>query len=259
LPVEQPGSTAVVTGGSSGIGAAIARALAGRGWRLVLLARNEERLRAVADEVGGEYELCDVGDRDSVERIAAAVRGRHPAIRLLVNNAGIAGRGGFLAVEPERIEELVATNYLGSVWCLRAFLPALEAGAPSHLVNIGSVAGTYSAGRGGPYTAAKHAQVAFSRSVGVELAGRGISSHTINPGFVETPGFPNRARFRNRLLKELVAEPELVADRVVRAVERDRLEEFVPRWYRTAAIAQALAPALLSRAARVRDARRARA
>jgi NAD(P)-dependent dehydrogenase (short-subunit alcohol dehydrogenase family) len=258
LPVEPTGSTAVVTGASSGIGAAIARAFARRGWRLVLLARNEERLRAVADEVGGEYELCDVGDRDSVERVAAAVRERHPVIRLLVNNAGIPGRGNFLDVAPEQIEELVRTNYLGSVWCLRAFLAALEAGAPSHLVNVGSVAGTYAAGRGGPYTAAKHAQVAFSRSAGVDLAGRGISTHTINPGFIETPGFPNRSRFGNPLLKRLVADPELVADRVVRAVERDRLEQFVPGWYRAAAIAQALAPALLERTARARDARRKR-
>ena len=123
---------AVVTGGSSGIGAAIARALAERGWRLVLLARGEERLREISSEVGAEYEVCDVADRAEVERVAAAVGERHPAIRLLVNNAGIPGGGrGFLALEPEQIEQLVRTNYLGSVWCLRAFLPALEAGAPA--------------------------------------------------------------------------------------------------------------------------------
>src|SRR5204862_5994719 len=85
---------AVVTGGSSGIGAAIARTLARRGWQLVLLARNEERLRRVAEEVGAEHHVCDVGDREHVEQVAADVRGRHPAIRLLVNNAGIPGRGG---------------------------------------------------------------------------------------------------------------------------------------------------------------------
>src|SRR5207237_7044659 len=133
---------AVVTGGSSGIGAAIARTLAARGWRLVLLARHEERLREVASEVGAEYELCDVADRAEVERVAAAVRERHPAIRLLVNNAGIPGRGGFLDSEPEQIERLVRINYLGSVWCLRAFLPALQAAAPSHVVDTSSVART---------------------------------------------------------------------------------------------------------------------
>jgi short-subunit dehydrogenase len=246
----------VVTGGSSGIGAAIARTLARRGWQLVLLARGEERLAEVAGELGAEQEVCDVADRAEVERVAAAVRERHPAIRLLVNNAGIPGGGGFLDLEPDQIEELVRTNYLGSVWCLRAFLPALEAGAPADLVNIASVAGTIAAGHSGPYSASKHAQLAFSRSVGVELAGSGITVHTVIPGFIDTPGFPNRARFRSRLLQGLVADPDLVADQVVRGIERNRLEQFVPRWYRPAAIVQAAVPGLLARAARASGVRR---
>jgi short-subunit dehydrogenase len=218
----------------------------------VLLARRAERLRAVAEAVGAEHEVCDVGDRAAVERVAASVRERHPAIRLLVNNAGIPGRGGFFELAPERIEELVRTNYLGSLWCLRALLPALEAGAPAHVVNVVSVAGTVAAG---PYSASKHAQLAFSRSVGVEVAGRGIRVHTVNPGFVDTPGFPNRDRFGSAL-RRLVAEPEDVAASIVRAVERGRTEQFVPWWYRSAAIAQALAPGLLARAARSRDLQR---
>ena len=87
---------AVVTGGSSGIGAAVARALRARGWDCVLVARSEERLRPLAEELGAEWEVCDVGDRAAVERTAAAVVERHPRISLLVNNAGIPGRGGFL-------------------------------------------------------------------------------------------------------------------------------------------------------------------
>jgi len=185
-----------------------------------------------------------------------AVRERHPAISLLVNNAGIPGGGGFLDLEPDQIEKLVRTNYLGSVWCLRAFLPALEAGAPADLVNIVSVAGTIAAGHSGPYSASKHAQLAFSRSVGVELAGSGITVHTVIPGLIDTPGFPNRARFRSRLLQGLVADPELVADQVVRGIERNRLEQFIPRWYRPAAIVQAAAPGLLARAARASGVRR---
>jgi short-subunit dehydrogenase len=136
------------------------------------------------------------------------------------------------------------------VWCLRAFLPALEASAPADLVNVASVAGTIAAGHSGPYSASKHAQLAFSRSVGVELAGRGITVHTVIPGLIETPGFPNRSRFRNRMLQKIVAEPELVAEQIVRGIERNRLEQFVPRWYRPAAIVQAVAPGVLARAAR---------
>jgi NAD(P)-dependent dehydrogenase (short-subunit alcohol dehydrogenase family) len=239
---------AVVTGGSSGIGAAVARALRDRGWICVLLARREERLRALAEELGAEWEVCDVGDREVVARAAAAITERHPRLSLLVNNAGAPGRGGFLQLRPERIEEVTRTNYLGGVWCLRAFLPALEAAAPSDVVNVVSVAGTVSAGSTGPYTASKHAQLAFSRSVAGELLPRGVRVHTILPGFVETEGFPQRVRF-GRALGSLVVGPELVAERVLAAVERDRREVFVPRWYRVAPLAQALAPRLVARLA----------
>ena len=239
---------AVVTGGSSGIGAAVARALRGRGWDCVLLARGEERLRPLAEELGAEWELCDVGDREAVEGAAGAVVARHPHISLLVNNAGIPGRGTFLRATAEKIEEVTRTNYLGGVWCLRAFLPALEAAAPSDVVNVVSVAGTVAAGSGGPYTASKHAQLAFSRSVAAELRPRGVRVHTILPGFVETEGFPQRTRFGARL-STLVVEPELVAERVLAALDRDRREVFVPRWYRIAPLAQALAPGLVARVA----------
>jgi short-subunit dehydrogenase len=239
---------AVVTGGSSGIGAAVARALRGRGWDCVLVARREERLRPLAEELGAEWELCDVGDREAVERAAAAIAERHPRVSLLVNNAGVPGRGGFLRTSPERIEEVTRTNYLGGVWCLRAFLPALEAAAPSDVANVVSAAGTVAAGSAGPYTASKHAQLAFSRSVTAELRPRGIRVHTILPGFVETEGFPQRERFGPRA-NSLVAEPELVAERLLDAVEHNRREVFVPRWYRIAPLAQALAPGLVARVA----------
>ena len=241
---------AVVTGGSSGIGAAVARKLTETGWRCVLIARGEARLRAVAGELGAEWEVCDVGDRDAVERTAEAIRGRHLAVKLLVNNAGIPGRGGFLKLDPARIEEVTWTNYLGAVWCLRAFLPALEAAAPAHLVNVVSVAGTVTSGSAGPYTASKHAQLAFSRAVRRELQTRGVRVHTVLPGFVETEGFSQRARFSSPFVRRLVIEPAAVAERVVHALERDRSEVFVPGWYRIAPLAQAVAPGLVARAGR---------
>ena len=129
----------MITGASSGIGEATARLLAGDGWRCVLLARREDRLRPLAEEIGGEYELLDVADREAVDRVAAAVLERHPQIGLLMNNAGIGARAGFFDCPPERIEQVTAINYLGSVWCLRAFLPGLEAAAPSDVVNLVSV------------------------------------------------------------------------------------------------------------------------
>ena len=155
---------AVITGGSSGIGAELARRLVADGWRCVLVARGEERLREVAGELGAEAEVCDVGDRASVEALAARVTERHPRIKLLVNNAGIPGRADFIAGDPDRIENAMRINYLGGVWCLRAFLPALEAAAPADVVNVVSVAGTVVMPPSGPYGASKHAQLAFSRA-----------------------------------------------------------------------------------------------
>lgn len=237
---------AVVTGGSSGIGAALARRLSARGWHCVLLARGPERLELVAAETGSENETCDVGDRDDVARAAARIGERHEAVHLLVNNAGIPARGTFLELEPERIEEVVRTNYLGGVWCLRAFLPLLERGAPSDVVNIVSIAGTVAIGAYGPYAAAKHAQVAFSRNVAGELAPRGISVHTVNPGPVQTEGFPQRSLLAG-WARRVVIRPERVAEVVVEAVEHDRTEVFVPAAFRLAAAVAALAPGTVTR------------
>ena len=238
-----------MTGASSGIGAAIARALAGRGWQTVLLARREDRLRALSEEVGGEYEVCDVGRRADVERVAAEVIERHPRIELLVNNAGIPGRRGFTEINLDRLEEVLRVNYLGAVWCLRAFLPALERAERSDVVNIVSVAGTVAYGPAGPYSASKHAELAFSRSTTAELRSRGIHVHTVNPGFVETEGFPQASVLRSALMRRLVVRPEHIADHVVKVIERDKRETFVPPWYRAAAIAQAVAPGFVARIA----------
>jgi len=241
-------AVAVVTGASSGIGEAATRELARRGWTCVLLARREERLRPLAEELGGEYELCDVSDRGAVDAVAARILERHPSIGLLVNNAGVPARTGFIDGDPDRIEQVMRTNYLGGVWCLRGFLPALEAGAPSHVVNVVSVAGMVAFPPSGPYSASKHAQLAFSRATSPSLHRLGISVHTVNPGFVETEGFPQRRVLTNALLRRAVIEPEDVALHIVKLLERGPSETTIPRRYRMVGLVQAIAPTLLARA-----------
>jgi len=236
---------AVVTGASSGIGAALARLLTAHGWGCVLLARREDRLERLATEIGGEYEVCDVSSRTAVDEVAARVLERRPEIHLLVNNAGIPGRAGFLDASPDTIEKVVATNYLGSVWCLRAFLPGLEAARPSDVVNIVSVAGTVAFPPSGPYSASKHAQLALSRAAAAELRSRGIRVHTVKPGFVETEGFPQA--WLPKPVRRVVVGPELVARHVLESIGRGRGESSVPRWYGLAGPAQALVPNVLAR------------
>ena len=245
------GRIAVVTGASSGIGEATARELARRGWHCVLLARRQERLEALAAEIGGEAEVCDVTDRAQVEEVAARVLQRHPQVSLLVNNAGVPGRGTFVTAEPEMVERVLRTNYLGGVWCTRAYLPGLRAEAATgraHIVNVVSVAGTIAFAPAGPYAAAKHAQLAFSRSLAAVLRTEGIQVHSVFPGFVETEGFKPRSTVSSSLMRRFVIDADEVAVAIVNAVEKGKREITVPWFpYRLASIVQALAPGLMAR------------
>jgi short-subunit dehydrogenase len=248
---------AVVTGASAGIGEAIARRLAEGGWRCVLVARREERLRALADEIAGEVELCDVADREAVEALAARILERHPAVHLLVNNAGIPARGNFLIVDLDRIRRVMEVNYLGGVWCTRALMPGLRAAADqggAHVVNMVSVAGTAAFAPAGAYAASKHAQLAFSRSLAAALRGSGIRVHSVLPGFVETEGFPQKGVLKSPLLGKFVIQPPRVAEAVLNAIEKNKAEVTVPWFpYRLVAIAQTLMPRVVGRFAGMSD------
>jgi short-subunit dehydrogenase len=215
----------------------------------VLVARREDRLRALAEEIGGEVEVCDVADRQAVEALGARLLERHPAIHLLVNNAGMPARGTFLTVDPDLVERVVHVNYLGGVWMTRALLPALRwagAGERAHVVNVVSVAGTTAFAPAGAYSASKHAQLAFTRSLAGALKGSGVSVHAVLPGFVETEGFPQKGVLRSPLLGRFVIHPPRVAEAILRAVEKNKREITVPWFpYRFVSILQAVAPGLI--------------
>jgi hypothetical protein len=186
-----------------------------------------------------------------VDEVAARILERHPEIALLVNNAGVPGRGTFVSTSPETVERVLRTNYLGGVWCSRAFLPGLRAaaagGRTAHLVNVISVAGTIAFAPAGPYAAAKHAQLAFSRSTAALLRGSGIQVHTVMPGFVETAGFPQRTALRSRLLRRFIIDADRVGETIVDAIEKGRGEVTVPWFpYRFVSIAQALVPGVFA-------------
>jgi uncharacterized protein len=247
LPEVSGRRVAVVTGASSGIGAEIARKLAARGDLCVLLARRPDRLQALADELGGgaEAEPCDVSDRAAVDAVAARILERHPKIGVLVNNAGIPGRTRFLDGDPDTIERLIRINYLGGIWCLRAFLPGLRAAAPSDVVNIVSVSGVVAGPPSGPYSASKHAQLAFSRTIAAELRAERIRVHTVKPGFAETEGFPQS--WLPRPVQRIVIGPEDVAAHVLHSLEDGRGETTVPWFYGPLGGLQDLMPNVFTR------------
>jgi hypothetical protein len=174
---------AVVTGASSGIGAATVRRLRADGFTVIGGARRLERLREVCDPVGASYAQLDVTDGASVDAFCAGI----DRCDVLVNNAG-----GAHGLEPvaESVEEHWRTmweaNVLGVMLVTRALLPMLETSRNAHIVNIGSIAGieTYPGGAG--YTSAKHAARAISHTLRLELVGKPIHITEIDPGLVET-------------------------------------------------------------------------
>jgi len=157
----------------------------------------------------------------------------------------VAARATFLDADPEVFDRVMRTNYLGGIWCLRAFLSALEAAAPADVVNVVSVAGVVAFPPSGPYSASKHAQLAFSRATAAQLRSRGIRVHTVKPGFVETEGFPQT--WLPRGARRLVVGPERIAAHIAASIERGKGETTVPRYYAVGGVAQALMPNVLTR------------
>ncbi|HXS47906.1 MAG TPA: SDR family NAD(P)-dependent oxidoreductase [Solirubrobacterales bacterium] len=175
--------TAVITGGSSGIGAATARALAADGFKVILGARRLDRLEEVAAEVGGEAIALDVADPESVEEFAARV----PDCDVLVNNAGGAhGLEPLGEADEDKWRTMYEANVLGTMRMTQALLPRLVESGDGHIVAITSIAG-FEAYRGGAgYVAAKHAQRSTLRVLRLELLGEPVRVTEIAPGMVET-------------------------------------------------------------------------
>jgi NADP-dependent 3-hydroxy acid dehydrogenase YdfG len=175
--------TAVITGASSGIGAATARALAGEGYRTILGARRLDRLEALATEIGGEAIALDVTDPASVESFVAKL----DACDVLVNNAGGAlGLDSIAGADEEKWLQMYESNVLGQMRMTRALLPRLIESGDGHVVGVTSIAAIEPYVGGAGYNAAKHAQRAMLRVLRQELLGQPVRVTEVAPGMVET-------------------------------------------------------------------------
>lgn len=186
------GRAALVTGASSGIGAACVRALAGAGMRVAFCARRAERVAALAGELraGGAAAhsfVLDVRDAAAVERALAALPEPFREVELLVNNAGLS-RG----LEPLHQgaladwDEMLDTNIKGLLHLTRALVPGMVARGRGHVINLGSIAGREVYPRGAVYCASKHAVDAITRGLRMDLLGSGVRVSTVDPGLVNT-------------------------------------------------------------------------
>jgi NADP-dependent 3-hydroxy acid dehydrogenase YdfG len=184
--VQNVPKIAVVTGASSGIGAATARRLAAAGYHVHALARRADRLERLAKEIGGTAVVCDITSDAEVAQYAESVH----RVDLLVNNAG--GARGAEAVADALVGDwqwMYDVNVLGTLRVTRALLPALSVPDTATIITIGSTAGTLVYEGGGGYTAAKHAQTALVQTLRLELSGRPIRVIEIDPGMVKTDEF----------------------------------------------------------------------
>lgn len=178
---------AVVTGASSGIGAATARRLAAEGFDVVCAARRVERIEALAAEIGGTAVACDVTSEESVERLAETVG---PRLAVLVNNAGGAfGLGPVAEADSEQWRRMYDVNVIGLMQVTRALLPALVAGGDGVIVNVGSTAGRIAYEGGAGYTAAKHGTKVVTETLRLELYDQPVRVCEVAPGMVRTDEF----------------------------------------------------------------------
>ncbi|HEY1146390.1 MAG TPA: SDR family NAD(P)-dependent oxidoreductase [Allosphingosinicella sp.] len=180
------GQHALVTGGGTGIGAAIARALAAEGAKLTLVGRRKEPLEAVANEIGGAIATAVVTDRAEVDAAFAGARAAHGPITILVNNAGAVESVPFAKVDEALWRRTMAVNLDALLHCCQAALPDLTGAEAGRIVTIASTASLKGYAYSAPYVAAKHGALGLTRALALELAKTNVTVNAVCPGFTDT-------------------------------------------------------------------------
>lgn len=239
------GKVCVVTGASSGIGERVARDLAAVGARVCAVARREERLKVLIAELPGRghtYKVTDVSEREPVADLARFVGDTYGRCDVLINNAGISSEGGFDGPPSvAALEKIMRTNFLGAVWCTAELLELLLASAPSHVVNVASIAGRLAAGSSA-YVSSKFALAGWSESMHFQLAPKGVFVSSVEPGIIPTEGFPATAVQSHPVLRFTTGTTEQVARAILDAIEHRKFQRVVPRWYYLLIVARILMP-----------------
>jgi short-subunit dehydrogenase len=239
---------ALVTGASRGIGRATARALAARGARVGLVARGEEELNALAEEIGERASAhpADVADREAIERAMAGFAEEAGGLDVAVANAGIARYAPFTEQDPDDAERMVLVNVLGTINTVRAALEPMLDRASGHIVVLSSGAGLRSFPWAAVYGATKAADRGFAEALRHELSGTGVSVSTIYPGEVQTSLHAEAKQLPDWRNSKDAIPAEQVAEATLEAIEEDKREVFIPGQVRMLGL-NGIAPGLLDR------------
>jgi len=246
-----PEGRALVTGASSGIGAAYARGLARRGQRLVLVARRADRLEALAEELGGADRATaiplDLTERDAGERLERELRERGLGVELLVNNAGVGDTGRFQERPLERALQMLDLNARAMVELTRRFLPPMLERRRGAIVNVVSTAAFQPVPYLAVYAASKAFGLSFTEALAGELRGTGIRVQALCPGLTATEFQQVAHTDAVRFNKTAAMAPEEVVEESLRALDRGRLTVVTGLQNRLSLAAQALLPRALVR------------
>lgn len=240
----------LVTGASSGIGAATARRLArDPGTELVLVARRGELLAELAASlpVPATWLAADLTRPDAPALVRAHLEQHHDRLDLLVNNAGAAWRGTFAETGWANVRRHMELNFDAVVRLTEELLPLLRRSAPSAIVNVASTAGRVSRANSGAYSASKFALVGWTDALHLEEAPHGVHVGMVLPGFVSTEGFPQAELQAKAATRLILSSPEKVADAIYEVGPGGKAERYVPRPYALAAYLRLLTPRLTRR------------
>lgn len=227
------GKTVVITGASSGIGAASCIEFAKRGANLALVARRKEKLEEL-EKTLAEFGIstlvceCDVSDKSQVKKMGSQVMEKFGRIDVLVNNAGFAIYGAVSDLTIEEIESQMQTNYFGMVYCTKIFLPKMLEQKSGHVVNVASVAASFGLPGIASYCASKFAMLGFSEGLKHELKGTGIGVTVVSPIMVKTSFFDHRSFEHMPKYSPTALSAKTVAKAIVSAASSPRLEIIVP-------------------------------
>jgi short-subunit dehydrogenase len=234
-------SVALITGASSGIGAATAAALAAAGARVLLAGRDPARLADMARRTGGVALPADLATAEGPARLAEAAIRASDGIDILINNAGLGWSGPVSEISAETISELVTVNLTAAMELTRLLVPGMIQRRRGRLVFVSSIAGVTGVRGEAVYSATKAGLVAFAESLAYELAEHAVGVSVIIPGVIDTPFFDRRGKAYGRA-RPAPVPAERAAQAIVAALAHDRAVAYVPGWMRVPAWLHGAAP-----------------